>query len=68
MLGTRQSGLPDFRVADLEMHADLMAAAQDDARLLLTRDPTLEGERGRAMRSLLWLMEADEALRLLKVG
>ncbi|MGR3779707.1 MAG: ATP-dependent DNA helicase RecG [Albimonas sp.] len=68
VLGTRQSGLPDFRVADLEMHADLMAAAQDDARLLLTRDPTLEGERGRAMRSLLWLMEADEALRLLKVG
>ena len=68
VLGTRQSGLPDFRVADLEMHADLMAVAQDDARLLLTTDPTLEGERGRAMRTLLWLMEADEALRLLKVG
>ena len=68
VLGTRQSGLPDFQVADLEMHADLMAVAQDDARLLLTTDPTLEGERGRAMRTLLWLMEADEALRLLKVG
>ena len=68
VLGTRQSGLPDFRVADMELHADLMKVAQDDARMLLTKEPGLDGPRGEAARTLLWLMEADEALRLLKVG
>ncbi|MEO0681019.1 MAG: ATP-dependent DNA helicase RecG [Pseudomonadota bacterium] len=68
LLGARQSGLPTFRLADLERDAALMAAASDDARLLLAQDPTLEGPRGRAARSLLWLMEADEAIRMLKAG
>jgi ATP-dependent DNA helicase RecG len=68
VLGVRQSGLPEFRMADVEAHADLMAAARDDARLLLAREPKLEGPRGEAARVLLWLMEADEAIRLLKVG
>lgn len=68
VLGTRQSGLPDFRVADLELHGDLMKVAQDDARMLLAKAPKLDDARGEAARVLLWLMEADEALRLLKVG
>ncbi len=68
VLGTRQSGLPDFRIADLDLHQDLMAAARDDARLLLSQDPDLHTPRGEAVRTLLWLMEADEAIRLLKVG
>ncbi|MGM0584295.1 MAG: ATP-dependent DNA helicase RecG [Pseudomonadota bacterium] len=68
VLGVRQSGLPDFRLADIETQPDLMAAARDDARLLMAQEPTLEGPRGEAVRTLLWLMEADEAIRLLKVG
>jgi len=28
----------------------------------------LEGPRGEAMRVLLWLMQADEAIRMLKAG
>ena len=68
VLGTAQSGLPRFRVADLDRQAALMALAQSDARKLLSDDPTLEGPRGQAARTLLWLMEQDKAIRLLSVG
>jgi ATP-dependent DNA helicase RecG len=68
MIGTAQSGLPRFRVADLERDQGLMAIAQTDARTLLSRDPTLETDRGRAARTLLWLMGQDEAIRLISVG
>ncbi|UYV39286.1 ATP-dependent DNA helicase RecG [Rhodobacteraceae bacterium D3-12] len=67
-IGTAQSGLPRFRVADIERQAALMAVAQSDARKLLNDDPTLEGERGKAARGLLWLMSQDEAIRLISVG
>lgn len=68
LLGVQQSGLPHFRIADLETRPDLMRAAQDDARLLLTTDPDLISSRGQAMRTLLWLMERDRAVRMLSVG
>lgn len=68
LIGTAQSGVPRFKVADLEKQATLMAVAQSDARKLLNDDPTLEGERGRAARLLLWLMRQDEAIRLISVG
>ncbi|MBR9649781.1 ATP-dependent DNA helicase RecG [Thalassovita aquimarina] len=68
LIGTAQSGLPRFRVADLERQAALMEVAQSDARKLLAEDPGLEGERGRAARILLWLMEQDQAIRLISVG
>ena len=68
MIGTAQSGLPRFRIADLERQAGLMAVAQSDARTLLETDPELDGERGRAARVLLWLMRQDEAIRLISVG
>jgi ATP-dependent DNA helicase RecG len=42
LLGVRQSGAPEFRVADLAFHADLLAVARDDARLILARDPYLK--------------------------
>lgn len=68
VLGTAQSGLPRFRVADLERQAGLMQIAQKDARALLLADPDLSGRRGQAVRRLLWFMEQDRALRLLSVG
>jgi len=68
LLGKRQSGLPEFRVADLAVHADLLAAARDDAKLVLTRDAELKSERGEALRVLLYLFERDEAVRLLRTG
>lgn len=68
VLGTKQSGLPDMRLADLAHHGDLMKAAYDDARLIIDRDPNLESERGRHLRCLLYLFERDAAVANLRSG
>lgn len=68
LLGTRQSGLPSFRLANIETQQELLAAAYDDARLILDRDAELESPRGRALRILLYLFERDEAIRYLRSG
>ncbi|WP_068116870.1 ATP-dependent DNA helicase RecG [Tropicimonas marinistellae] len=68
LIGTAQSGLPRFRIADIERQAGLMQMAQQDARRLLADDHTLKSPRGEAVRVLLWLMEQDKAIRLISVG
>jgi ATP-dependent DNA helicase RecG len=68
VLGTRQSGLPGFRIARIETHGALLSAARDDANLILSRDPVLAGERGKALLHLLYLFERDEAVRLIRAG
>jgi ATP-dependent DNA helicase RecG len=68
VLGTRQSGMPGFRLAIPEKHGEFLAAARDDAKLILARDPKLETERGQALRSLLYLFERDAAMRLMRAG
>ncbi|WP_243698756.1 ATP-dependent DNA helicase RecG [Paracoccus alkanivorans] len=68
VIGTAQSGLPRFHIGDLEHQPGLMAVARQDARALLERDPALESARGRAVRFLMWLMQQDQAIRLISVG
>ena len=68
VLGVAQSGLPRFRIADLESQTDLMRVAQDEARMILTTDPDLSTPRGQAVRNLLYLMSADEYIHLLSIG
>lgn len=65
VLGVAQSGLPRFRIADMEHQAALMAIARRDASALLAADPELTSDRGGAVRVLLWLLEQDQALKLL---
>ncbi|WGF89426.1 ATP-dependent DNA helicase RecG [Marinivivus vitaminiproducens] len=68
VLGTRQSGMPDLRFADLGAHADLMAAARQEAKLVLARDPRLTSPRGRALRGLLRLFGKTQAMSYLASG
>jgi ATP-dependent DNA helicase RecG len=68
LLGTRQSGMPDFRLADLAAHGDLLAVARDDSKRILASDPELTGPRGEALRTLLYLFERDLAIRFLRSG
>ena len=68
LLGTRQSGLPEFRLADISAHTELLAAARDDARLIIERDAGLQGARGEALRTLLYLFERDSAVANLRSG
>jgi ATP-dependent DNA helicase RecG len=68
VLGTRQSGLPIFRLADLEAHADLLPIARDDAQLVLSRDPDLKSPRGAALKVLLYLFERDAYVKYFQVA
>jgi ATP-dependent DNA helicase RecG len=68
VLGTRQSGLPGFRIANHELHGALLEAARKDAALIMTRDPQLTSERGQALRILLHLFEREDAVRLIEAG
>jgi len=68
LLGTRQSGVPGFAVARLEVHGKYLGAARDDAALILSRDPQLQTERGEALRHLLYLFGKDEAIKLIRAG
>ena len=68
ILGARQSGAPDFKIARLDLHADLLRAARDDAERALAADPEFLSERGRKLRLLLYLFERDAALKLLRAG
>ncbi len=68
ILGTRQSGEAQFRLATPERIEALAQMAMDDARLLVDRDGGLEGVRGKAARNLLYLMERDQAVGLLRSG
>lgn len=68
ILGTRQSGLPTFRLAQLPAHTTLLQAARDDARLIIEKDAQLTSERGKALRTLLYLFERDQAIQYLRSG
>ena len=68
VLGTRQSGMPGFRVARIEVHGPLLDPARKDAQLILSRDADLTSPRGEALRHLLYLFERDEAVRQLRAG
>lgn len=68
VLGTRQSGLPGYRIARSDVHAQLIVQARDEALRILQENPKLNGERGEALRCLLYLYERDEALPLIKAG
>jgi ATP-dependent DNA helicase RecG len=68
VLGTKQSGLPGYLLADPEAHGDLLPMANQDATLLLERDPRLQSPRGQAVRILLNLFDQREAIQTLRAG
>lgn len=68
ILGVKQSGMMEFRLADLAVHRELLEAARDDARLIIERDPELESERGKVLKVLLYLFERDQAIQYFRSG
>jgi len=68
LLGVRQSGIPEYRIANLEHHHDLLVIARDDARLIMHNFPELQGERGSSLRVLLYLMGQDKAISYFRSG
>ncbi len=68
ILGTRQSGFTNFKLADMQYHQDLLIKARDDAKEILAKDPKLETKRGQALRILLYLFEQNEAVKTYLAG
>ncbi len=68
ILGTKQSGITEFRLASLPEHSELLATARDDAKLIIAKDPKLETERGQALKTLLYLFERDQAIQYFRGG
>jgi ATP-dependent DNA helicase RecG len=68
VLGIRQSGLPGYRIARSDVHAQLITQARDEALRIMKDNPKLKGARGEALRCLLYLFERDEAIPLLGAG
>jgi ATP-dependent DNA helicase RecG len=68
VLGVRQSGLPGYRIARSDVHGQLIAQARDEALRIMKDNPKLKGERGEALRCLLYLFERDEAIPLIGAG
>ncbi|MDR3325818.1 MAG: ATP-dependent DNA helicase RecG [Rhodospirillaceae bacterium] len=63
LLGTKQSGMPEFRLADLTKHTELLTEAHNHAKEILKIDPKLQQPRGQAIRILLYLFEHDDAIK-----
>lgn len=53
LLGTRQSGLADFRLANLARDSRLLLAARKEALAWLAQDPRLTGKESRALKEIL---------------
>jgi ATP-dependent DNA helicase RecG len=68
LFGTRQSGVPQWRLGSPELQAQWLPIAHQEARLILREDPQLQSQRGKALRHLLHLFERDDAVRLLGAG
>lgn len=68
LLGAKQSGLPDYKFANLDKHKSLLETAVQDARLLVQSDPALETPRGKAARQMLYLFEQDYGIALMRAG
>lgn len=68
VLGTRQSGMPGYRLAVPDVHRHLLEFAHDEAKALLARNPGLTGPEGEAARTLLYLFRKDLAIPLIRAG
>ncbi|WIJ23712.1 ATP-dependent DNA helicase RecG [Devosia sp. RR2S18] len=68
VLGTRQSGMPGYRLAVPDVHRHLLEFAHEEARTLLARNPGLSGPEGEAARTLLYLVRKDLAIPLIRAG
>jgi len=72
LLGTKQSGLPRFRIADFtsspDLYGELFAIANRDARRICQDDPNLSSPRGQALQLLLSLHGRADAAKYSRSG
>ena len=65
--GTRQHGLPEFKLADVTNEMELLQRAKEDALALLAADPNLAKPEHRALRAAL-AKQFEGTLDLAQIG
>ena len=69
VMGARQSGMPEFRVADVPgFERPAGGGPRRRPPAACARDPGLDSRAGEALRTLLYLFECDEAVRLFRAA
>ena len=68
ILGTKQSGFSNFKIADMSVHQKLLITANKDAKMIIEQDIDLKSPRGEALRTLLYLFEKDDAVKTYLAG
>ena len=68
LLGTRQSGMPGYRLAIPDAHQHLLELAHEDAANILINNPELKGPQGEALKTLLYIFRKDLAIPLFRTG
>jgi ATP-dependent DNA helicase RecG len=68
LIGTKQSGLPEFKIANLNFDTGLLKIANKNARLILNNDPNLSNPKNQIYIELLKLFNYDQCLNLINSG
>lgn len=68
LIGTKQSGFPEFRIADLTINGDLLKIANKQAQLILQNDKKLEEKQNEKFRFLLNLFSYENCLKIINSG
>lgn len=68
ILGTKQSGFPEFRIANLNFDTDLLNIAHKNAAIILDKDQNLKEAENQKYRDLLQLFNYDECLKMVSGG
>ncbi len=68
ILGSKQSGVPNFKLSNLDKHKHLLEEARETAIKTIKDDPQLKSPLGKAQRVLLHLFRNDVAIDYLKTG
>ncbi len=68
LVGTRQSGFPEFKIANLMFDSDLLKIAHKNAALILHSDPKLQNAQSQKYQGLLKLFSYDDCLKIVTSG
>ena len=68
LLGSRQSGEQSFKILDLSTHKSLIELANNEAKVITNENAQLLGDKGGALKILLYLFDQDQAIELIDIG
>ena len=68
IIGTKQSGFPEFKIANLNFDSDLLKIANKQALLIINNDPLLSSSSNKKYQYLLKLFGYSEFLTIINCG